>query len=165
MGRPSTLHDALPGIWEICRRFKPQIARHRLLLAGSTAALVSELGLRLLEPWPLKVVFDQVLMPSRRHRIELPLIDRLDPSILIMVAAIAVVAFVGLRALATYGHTVGFALVGNRVLTEVRTTLYRHLQLLSLSYHSKARTGDLVVRVISDVGVLQDVFVTALFRS
>ncbi len=162
MARPSTLHDALPGIWQICRRFRPQIARHRWLLGGSTAALVAELGLRLLEPWPLKVVFDQVLMPSRRHRLPLPLLDRFDPLTLVTVAAFAVVAFVGLRALATYAHTVGFALVGNRVLTEVRTTLYRHLQLLSLSYHARARTGDLVVRVIGDVGVLQDVFVTAL---
>ncbi len=162
MSRPSSLRDALPGIWQICRRFRAQIARHGLLLAGSAAALVAELGLRPLEPWPLKIVFDHVLMPGRRHPAALPFVDGLAPLTLVTVAAIAVVAFVGLRALATYGHTVGFALVGNRVLTQVRTTLYRHLQLLSLSYHSKARTGDLVVRVIADVGVLQDVFVTAL---
>lgn len=162
MARPATLHDALPGIWQICQRFRSQIGRHRVLLVGSTAALVAELVLRLLEPWPLKVVFDYVLMPSRHHRFHLPLLERLDPLTLVTIASGAVIAFVGLRALATYAHTVGFALVGNRVLTEVRTTLYRHLQLLSLSYHAKARTGDLVVRVISDVGVLQDVFVTAL---
>jgi ATP-binding cassette subfamily B protein len=162
MGRAATLHDALPGIWQICRRFRSQIGRHRLLLAGSTAGLLAELGLRLLEPWPLKLVFDQVLKPSSRHYYHLRLLDGLDPLTIVTVAAAAVVTFVGARALATYTHTVGFALVGNRVLTEVRTALYRHLQLLSLSYHAKARTGDLVVRVISDVGVLQDVFVTAL---
>lgn len=162
MSRPSTLREALPGIWQICRRFRAQIARHRLLLAGSAAALASELGLRLLEPWPLKLVFDQVLMPSRHHRFTVPLLEGFEPLTIVTLAAVAVVVFVGLRAAATYAHTVGFALVGNRVLTEVRTTLYRHLQVLSLSYHARARTGDLVVRVISDVGVLQDVFVTAL---
>ena len=161
MPRAATLQDALPGIWHICGRFRSQIGRHRVLLAGSTAALVAELGLRLLEPWPLKFVFDQVLMPSRR-RFHIGLLDGLDPLTIVTIAAVALVAFVGLRSLATYAHTVGFALVGNRVLTEVRTTLYRHLQLLSLSYHAKARTGDLVVRVIGDVGVLQDVFITAL---
>ena len=162
MPRPSSLRDALPGIWQICRRFRPEIARYRLLLGGSMAALVAELGLRLLEPWPLKLVFDHVLMPPRGRRSTLPLFEPFEPLTVVTVAAIAVVVFVGLRALAAYTHTVGFALVGNRVLTEVRTTLYRHMQLLSLSYHAKARTGDLVVRVISDVGVLQDVFVTAL---
>jgi ATP-binding cassette subfamily B protein len=40
--------------------------------------------------------------------------------------------------------------------------LYRHVQYLSLSFHTKARTGDLVVRVISDVAMLQDVVVTAV---
>ena len=162
MARSSTLHEALPGIWRICGRFKAHIARHRRLVAGSAAALVAELGLRLLEPWPLKVVFDRVLMPSRAQRVDVPLLDRLEPLTVVTVAAVGVVAVVGLRALAAYGHTVGFALVGSRVLTDVRTTLYRHLQILSLSYHAKARTGDLVVRMIGDVGVLQDVFVTAL---
>src|SRR5262249_29036949 len=36
------------------------------------------------------------------------------------------------------------------------------LQYLSLSFHTRAKTGDLVVRVINDVGMLQDVTVTAL---
>src|SRR5205807_3315105 len=55
-----------------------------------------------------------------------------------------------------------FAKIGNRVLAQVRLQLYRHIQYLSLSFHTKARTGDLVVRVISDVGLLQDVVVTAV---
>jgi len=38
----------------------------------------------------------------------------------------------------------------------------RHVQYLSLSFHTRAKTGDLVVRVISDVGMLQEVAVTAL---
>src|SRR5207249_2192183 len=68
----------------------------------------------------------------------------------------------GLRALADYGYTVGFSLMGNRVLTEVRNELYRHLQGLSLSFHTKARSGDLIVRVIGDVNRLKDVIVTAV---
>jgi len=161
MGRPRSMKAALPGIWQICWRFQPQITRHRALLAGSVAALAAELGLRLLEPWPLKLVFDHVLMPVG-NRAGLPMLDGLQPLTITTLAAVSVLVFVGLRALATYAHTVGFALVGNRVITEVRSSLYRHVQVLSLSYHSKARTGDLVVRVIGDVGVLQDVFVTAL---
>src|SRR5207249_164699 len=85
----------------------------------------------------------------------------LDPATLLAVAATAVVVFAGLRALAAYYSTIGFALVGNRVLTAVRNELYSQLQRLSLSFHNRARTGDLVMRVIGDVGVLQDVAVTA----
>ena len=44
----------------------------------------------------------------------------------------------------------------------MRAQLYRHVQYLSLSFHTKARTGDLVIRCINDVAMLQDVAVTAL---
>src|SRR3989441_7698968 len=90
------------------------------------------------------------------------MLNAVDPATLLALAAVAVVAFAGLRALAAYYNTVGFALVGNRVLTAVRNELYSHLQRLSLSFHTGARSGDLIVRVTSDVGLLQDVAVTAL---
>ena len=47
-------------------------------------------------------------------------------------------------------------------MASVRSRLFRHMHLLPLSFHNRARSGDLVVRVISDVGMLQDVTVTAL---
>ena len=49
----------------------------------------------------------------------LRLLHGVDPATLLMLSALAVIAFAGLRALAAYYNTVGFALVGNRVLTEV----------------------------------------------
>ena len=65
------------------------------------------------------------------------------------------------RAAADYGYSVGFALLSNRVLTDVRENVYRHLQRLSLSFHTKSRSGDLIVRVISDVSMLKDAAITA----
>ena len=56
----------------------------------------------------------------------------------------------------------GFALIGNRVLTGVRAAVYRHLQYLSLSFHTRSRSGELALRVMSDVGVINDVAVTAI---
>lgn len=130
-------------------------------MAGSLVALYAEIALRLLEPWPLKVVLDRVVAPSGGHAAGLLALDGLDPPTILLLAAVAVFAFAGLRALAAYFSSVGFALVGNRVLTEVRHELYVHLQRLSLPFHARARTGDLTVRVVSDVGFLQDVVVTA----
>jgi ATP-binding cassette subfamily B protein len=163
MGRPQTLQESLPGIWKIWRHFWPYIRQQRVLILGSLLALFTEIGLRLLEPWPLKVVFDHVLVTdSKPEQWGIPGIDTLTPSTLLTFAVLGVVAIAGLRALAAYCHTVGFALAGNRVLTEVRHDLYRHLQGLSLSFHTKARNGDLVVRVIADVAVIQEVTVTAV---
>ncbi len=163
MGRPLTLRDSLPGLGRLTRRFWPHLGRERPLIVASLLALYVEIGLRLLEPWPLKVVLDRVVATARGrafHR--LPILDAVDPGTVLALSALAVIVFAGLRALAAYYNTVGFALVGNRVLTTVRSELYSHLQRLSLSFHTGARSGDLIVRVTSDVGLLQDVAVTAL---
>ena len=163
MGRPLTLRDSLPGLGRLTRRFWPYLGRERPVIVASLLALYVEIGLRLLEPWPLKVVLDRVVATARGrafHR--LPILDAVDPATVLALSALAVIVFAGLRALAAYYNTVGFALVGNRVLTAVRSELYSHLQRLSLSFHTGARSGDLIVRVTSDVGLLQDVAVTAL---
>jgi ATP-binding cassette subfamily B protein len=163
MGRPLTLRDSLPGLGRLTRRFWPYLGRERPLIVASLLTLYIEIGLRLLEPWPLKVVLDRVVATARGHGVRrLPFLDAVDAGTLLALAALAVIVFAGLRALAAYYNTVGFALVGNRVLTAVRNELYSHLQRLSLSFHTGARSGDLIVRVTSDVGLLQDVAVTAL---
>jgi ATP-binding cassette subfamily B protein len=126
-------------------------------------ALFAEVGLRLLEPWPLKMVFDSIIPANGAKRAAgIPFFDALEPMTLLMWAAVGIVAITGLRAIASYFNTVGFAMVGNKVLTKVRSQVYYHLQRLSLSFHTRARSGDLVVRVISDVSQLKDVAVTAL---
>jgi ATP-binding cassette subfamily B protein len=144
--------------------FWPHVRRYRLLIAGSLFALLAEVVLRLLEPWPLKFVFDHIISASpKRHPLLFRGMESLDPLTLLPLAAVAVVAITALRAVASYWQTIGFAQIGNRALTQVRNQLYRHVQYLSLSFHTKARTGDLVVRMMNDVGMLQDVAVTALF--
>jgi ATP-binding cassette subfamily B protein len=116
-------------------------------------ALLVEVVFRLVEPWPLKVVIDAAVAPGAASR---PDIVRM-----MVLAAAAVVVAAGLRAGASYLATVALALAGTRAMTRVRAAVFDHLLALSLRYHSRARTGDLVTRLIGDVGRLQDVAVTA----
>ena len=163
MANPAKPRNNLPGLWRISRYFWPHAREHRAILGASVAALFAEVGLRLMEPWPLKVVFDRILHNGRRDRLAfIPDVRNVDPMTVLTFAAAAVVAITGLRAIASYWQTIGFARIGNLVLRKVRSQLYRHVQYLSLSFHTRARTGDLVVRVIGDVGMLQDVAITAL---
>ncbi len=155
--------QSLPGLWRITRYFWPHLRQYRGLLLGSLLALFAEVGLRLLEPWPLKFVFDYIL--GHGQGVKRPLPDWLgqhETITLLTLAAVAVVLITSLRAVASYWETIGFAKLGNRALSKVRNQLYRHVQYLSLSFHTRAKTGDLVVRLIGDVGMLQDVAVTAL---
>lgn len=160
--RASTLRAALPGLYRTLRRLAPYVGRQGWLIVAGSSAMLAEILLRLLEPWPLKFIFDRVIQPDpARAATGVAWADRMDPGLLLGLSAVAFVAFTGLRALASYLSTVSFALAGNRVLTKVRADLYRHLQRLSMSFHVRARGGDLLTRVIGDVGRLQEVAVTA----
>src|SRR3989449_6559263 len=115
------LQKSLPSLWRILLHFWPHIRQYRLLMAGSLLALFAEVGLRLMEPWPLKFVFDRILGGGQRNRLSfIPSLDGVDPAIALAVAAVAVVAITGLRSVAAYWQTIGFAQIGNRVLRKVR---------------------------------------------
>lgn len=119
--------------------------------------------MRALEPWPLTIVIDYVIAPGSTTALGEPQwLLELQPMTIVLGASVALIAILGLRAISTYYQKVGFALVGNRVLTEVRNDLFKHIHCLSLSFHNRSRSGDLIVRVIGDIGLLKEVAVTAL---
>ena len=65
--------------------------------------------------------------------------------------------FVGAAALgwlATTGHTYFTSWVGERVLSDLRSRLFRHLQSLSLGYYERNRTGATISRLTNDVEAL-----------
>jgi ATP-binding cassette subfamily B protein len=158
MSKP--LKQAVPGLWGVLSYFWPYLRQQYGLLLISAIALIADVGLRVLEPWPLKFVFDYVLIRKSQLN-NTPVIAQLEPMALLTLSAVAVLVITGLRAFAAYWSTVGLATVGSRVMAEVRNHLYRHLQNLSLAYHTKARSGDLIVRVSSDASRLQEIMITA----
>jgi ATP-binding cassette subfamily B protein len=160
---PKTLKDSAPRFWLVLRRLWPGIRKQLPLVLAAFLALVAQIFLRLLEPWPLKFIIDELTVAEPGEtQSGIPAVDALDPMALLTFAALAVVVIALLRAATTYFSTVSLALAGNRVLTEVRSSLYQHLLRLSLSYHTRARSGDLITRLTGDVGRLQEVAVTAL---
>lgn len=163
MKRPVRISETARVLLAVLRRFEPQLRAQRLLLAGALAALMLEIGFRLLEPWLLKIVFDALLVsgPNQVPWMQGAL-DAFGKNGVLAGTCVLVVILTALRALAAYASTIGFAQAGSRTLSEVRGKVFRHLQCLSLSYHQRARGGDLVLRVINDVSQLQDVLVTAV---
>jgi ATP-binding cassette subfamily B protein len=161
MAKPATFQRSLPGLWRLGRHFWPLLREHRGLIVFSLAMVFAEVLLRLLEPWPIKFIFDRAV-GSTRARFQWDWLEEFDTPQLLTLGAVVFGVVAVLRAVAAYQSSVGFAKVGNNVLMRVRNQLYRHVQFLSLSFHTRARTGDLVMRCINDVSMLQDVAITAL---
>src|SRR3989442_13695683 len=117
MGQPLRLRAALPGLGRLVRRLWPYVRRERPLIVVSLLALYAEIGLRLLEPWPLKVVLDHVVSSGHHgHWVDRAL-AALDPGTLLVLAAVAVGAVAGLRAPAPSLKTAGPPPPGNPGLT------------------------------------------------
>lgn len=153
-----------PSLGRILYAMRGQIRREwRLLLVALLTMLVG-VGLRLLEPWPLKVVFDYLSQGSVQglSPAQVRWFTGLSPNTLLIGAGVAFVLIGVLRAGTSYLNTITLALAGNRLLTRVRADLFRHLLRLPLSFHEQRRTGDLLNHLTGDIGRLQEVAVTAI---
>ena len=162
------LKEILPGLLHLGRVFWPQIRAQRKLINLSLLALLFSIAVRILEPWPLKFMFDWIIMPvdaadigGKELWFHAPgLMD--DTGLLLAVLALALVVITALRAVCEYYSRVGMALSATRIITDIRARLFSHLQQLSLNFHNRAKNGDLVTRFTYDVERLRDTAVTAL---
>lgn len=166
MARPESLAQSLPGIWRLLRFMKPYISRQKAVLTGAFSALFLGVLMRALEPWPLKWVFDYVILPPQQgagsQAGSLQTWAAAQPPLVVVGwACAALILILLLRSVCMYYEKVGFAVVGNRVLTQVRAALFRHIQNLSMSFHNQSRSGDLLIRVMGDIGMLKQISVTA----
>ena len=128
-------------------------------LAIAFIALLVEGAMDLLEPWPLKIVFDNVIGSKKMP----PLLAHVVGDVtgqnklaILEFAAVGVVTIAVGGALASYTEKYLSTKVGQRVLYDLRHILYHHIQRLSLSYYEQQKTGDLIVRITSDIDGVQD---------
>ena len=128
-------------------------------------AVIGEAATDLLEPWPLKIVFDNILgskkMPNWLATAVHSTVGADKLSILAFVA-LAVLGIAVVGALSSYTQKYLTTSVAQWVGHDLRRTLYHHIQRLSLSYHDNKRTGDLISRITSDIDSVQDFVSQAL---
>lgn len=139
---------------------RPHLRGKTALIVLGLVALLADVVFRVLEPWPLKFVIDSVSASLGASSGAASGIPQATVGLLVACAAL-LVGLIGLRALAAYVSTVSFALVGSRVATELRGRVFAHLQALSPRYHAATSSGDVVQRLVGDIGRLQEVAVTA----
>jgi ATP-binding cassette, subfamily B, bacterial len=147
------LRSARPALRRTVGAVRPHLRPHRKLVAAGLGAMLAQVAFRLLEPWPIKVVVDAITVPGAS-------VTR-STLVLMGLMGLAIVGAAAGRAVSNYGATIAFALAGTRAATSIRAQVFEHVQRLSLRQHGRLRTGDLVQRMIGDVGRLQEVAVMA----
>ncbi len=119
----------------------------------------------LLQPWPLKIVIDYVvgskqMPPGLAHWFDSTV--GTDKLVVLNVAAVSVFLIAVAGAVSSYVQSVTMTSVGQWVMHDLRSTLYNHIQRLSLSFHDQSQTGDLITRVTSDIDTVQGFITSSL---
>ena len=135
------------------------------MLAVAFVAVLGEAITDLLEPWPLKIVFDYVFGAKHMPAWMSGLIGAtfgLDKVSILHFAVLAVIVIALAGALSAYAEKYLTTSVGQWVMHDLRRVLYHHIQRLSLAYHDHKPTGDLISTVTADIDSIQDFISQAL---
>ncbi|MEK6337687.1 MAG: ABC transporter ATP-binding protein [Acidobacteriota bacterium] len=137
---------------------------HWPMLSLAFLAVLGESLTDLLEPWPLKIVFDYVFGAKRMPEWLTSVVSWIgtDKGSILNFAVLAVLVIAVFGALSSYVEKYLTTSVGQWVMHDLRRVLYSHIQRLSLSYHDQKRTGDLISRVTSDIDAVQSLISNVL---
>jgi len=126
---------------EIFRRFWPYARPYRRWLFVLLIGVAALPAIQTLEIWLFKVLVDEVLVP--RDFGPFPWI------------ALSFVGLSLLGALIGFVDDYGSAWIGERFVLSLRTSVFRHLQGLSLDFFERRRLGDLIARLTGDVSAIE----------
>jgi ATP-binding cassette subfamily B protein/subfamily B ATP-binding cassette protein MsbA len=145
-------------------RFTARVRRylwpHRAPLALALGQVLLLSACELLKPWPLKVIIDSVLSGAPPPFAALASWPR--EAVLLAACGVLVLTYAALGALSVLNNATTIR-IGQRMVADLRGDLYAHLHRLSLSFHDRARVGDLLYRVTADTLALQSLAMNCLF--
>src|SRR3979411_662736 len=150
---------------ELLRRSVPLLRPYWKQLCLATLGMMLEAFLDVFRPWPLKVVIDRVLS-QRPSRVPF-LHEWLDHAPLsrlhILYGACATTLIIAVSTgILTYYYISTPGDIGHRFVFALRQNLFAHLQRLSLRFHDRQRTGDLITRLTSDMDAIQDMIANGI---
>ena len=119
------------------------------------------------QPWPLKVVLDNVLHQRSLHghgwlNHLVVATAGTDQWAILRLAALAALIIAVVGAVCSYIENYLTTSMGQWVSHDQRLTVYAHVQRLSLAYHDNKQTGDLMSRVTSDIDAVRSFLISGL---
>jgi ABC-type multidrug transport system fused ATPase/permease subunit len=141
------------------RPYRPRVALLVVLL-------LSEIGLGVLQPWPLAAVIDYVFeqhpMPEPFASWVLAIDGGNRFTLLIVLVVLGVLLQVTNQFVSAYGTQVQVD-TGQRMVYDLRRRLFNHLTALGLHHHITTSTADAVYRVDVDAYAIENLVMSGLF--
>lgn len=132
----------------VMKRMLVYLRPHMKMMTVGFVAMLIVSAMTLLAPYLLKITVDTYITQS-------------DQAGLIRISLITAATYLVLY-LATRSEQTVLSLVGQRMLAQIRSDLFCHLQKLSMSYHDTHIVGVTVSRVMNDVATINDLLAQGL---
>ena len=143
-----TSSDEAPERKVSLRRIALLFRPYRLLVAGLLVFVVGQGVLAVVAPFLLRDIIDQGL-------------PRRDAILISWLALGMIGSSVAAGVLGVYASQLS-NVVGQRVMNDLRVGVYSHLQRMSLAFFTRTRTGELLSRVLNDVGGVDSVLTSTV---
>ena len=151
----------LRTIWILYGTFGPHLKPYWKWFVLAYAGLIGTVLMNLVKPWPLKLIFDYILldksMPDGATYFTSILGN--DKPTLLIICCMSIVLVVFLDSVFSYSHKYLMAAAGERVINDIRRWVFDHLQILPQSFHGTSRSGDLTLRLTSDINAIKKLLI------
>jgi ATP-binding cassette, subfamily B, bacterial MsbA len=88
-----------------------------------------------------------------------------SPMLLLWIIGITIIILVLLKNIFFYGNRVMFANLRGKTVKDIRNAMFRKYLYQSLSFFGKNKVGDSLVRMVSDLKIVSDMFIRSIFRA
>ncbi|MGH7804503.1 MAG: ABC transporter ATP-binding protein, partial [Candidatus Binatia bacterium] len=149
-----------PSAVALLARVAAYLVPYRATFALALLGVLAIAALELLKPWPLKVVVDSVLGEGAPP---LGVFAERSKPFLLAVSCVALVAIYAALALLVYLNNRVTISIGQRMVSDLQSDLYQHLQRLSLAFHANRQVGDLLYRLTADTYSVQTLTMNGVF--
>ena len=130
------------------RRLLTYLRPYRWYVAAAVGILIAASGLALIGPWLTKIAIDRAFPDG-------------DLRLLALLAAVFVGSLL-VAAVLEYARTLLTTWIGQRVMEDLRSQIFAHLQRLELAFFDRNPVGRLMTRVTSDVEALNEMFTSGV---
>lgn len=131
---------------------------YRWLLLIFLAEILVQVGMTLLNPWPIKIIIDSV---ASNHPVPqwaawfLPMLGGNDKMHIATLAAAIVVIIAVISAIVSYFINYLTGSIAEWIANDLRIRIYHHLQRLSLSYYHSHEVGLILSTITADVTTIE----------
>jgi ATP-binding cassette subfamily B protein len=132
----------------LLKRFARYVAPYRASIAMVILVLPLVAGCRLAQPWIIKLAIDDHIITGKLAGLEN--------------IALAFLGILLVESLLSFMEVYLLQSVGQRVMSDMRSELYRHVMHLPVSWFDRVPVGSAVTRLTSDVEVLGEMFASGI---